>query len=134
MIEHAGDALSALLDGELSSPEVAAVRAHVAGCATCAAELEATAAARSWLRALPVAQPPFGTYERVIRPGRRRWGLAATVASAAACLALLGLSAPQRHVTPALAPMVQDHAATASVGDDPVTELVTAGVPVSFQP
>ena len=54
---HLGDRLSALLDGELTSDEVVAARAHLAGCATCAIELEAADSARSLLPSARMTAP-----------------------------------------------------------------------------
>ncbi|HEY7983642.1 MAG TPA: zf-HC2 domain-containing protein [Ktedonobacterales bacterium] len=47
------DRLSALLDGQLGAAEAAALRAHVSGCASCAAELEALRRVVAALGALP---------------------------------------------------------------------------------
>jgi anti-sigma factor RsiW len=60
-----GDALSALLDGELHGPEAEAARAHLASCAMCAAESIAVTQARSWLRSLPPVEPPADFYVRL---------------------------------------------------------------------
>jgi anti-sigma factor RsiW len=62
---HVGDVLSALLDGELQGAEAEAARAHLAGCATCAAESIAVTQARSWLRSLPPVEPPAQFYVRL---------------------------------------------------------------------
>ncbi|MBU1226075.1 MAG: zf-HC2 domain-containing protein, partial [Actinobacteria bacterium] len=59
-MNHPGDLLSALLDGELTPEEIGAVSEHLDMCAACRAELEATAAARTALRSLPVLDPPPG--------------------------------------------------------------------------
>jgi hypothetical protein len=69
--EHLGELLSAQLDGELTADEAAEVEAHLASCADCRTELEATAAVRTALRAAPAIDPPFGFYERMVRS--RRW-------------------------------------------------------------
>jgi len=63
---HLGDALSALLDGELSDADTAAARAHLATCPTCEAELGAIDQARTWLRGLPPIEPPADFSERLI--------------------------------------------------------------------
>ncbi len=63
---HLGDAVSALLDGELGDGEAEAVRAHLAGCQACDAERAAISQARSWLRGLPAAEPPTDLYERLL--------------------------------------------------------------------
>jgi anti-sigma factor RsiW len=136
---HLGDALTALLDGELSAEEAPAVDAHLAACAVCAAELDALGAVRSGLRALPPEEPPFGFVERLARPHhvrgrRRRWrvGVAALGASAAASLAVLLVSSPTNApVSPQMTRLVEAHATSAS--GDPISQLTPIGVPVSFQ-
>ena len=148
---HLGDALSALLDGELPPAQEAAAQAHLAGCPSCAHELVAVTQARSWVRALPPVEPPFGLFERMLLerpqpvPGafgtgalgtgvslRRRAGLAA-VGAAAAAVMVLGVGSPsQRPVSPAVPRMVEAHATGASVGADLLSKLVPVGVPVSF--
>ena len=68
---HPGDALSALLDGELSPDEEAEVQAHLVACVACRRELEA-------VRRGPAAgsgpcrrsSRPFGLYERMLQPYR----------------------------------------------------------------
>ncbi|MFN2609092.1 MAG: zf-HC2 domain-containing protein [Acidimicrobiales bacterium] len=62
---HLGDLLSALLDGELPTADVAAARTHLAGCRECAAEHAAVALARAWVRALPPVEPPATFYARI---------------------------------------------------------------------
>ena len=137
---HLGDDLSALLDGELTGRLADEARAHLARCPACSAELAAVGEARSWVRALPPVEPPADFYERLragpaaavapLRP--RRVGIAVVAASAAASLALLGLASPQEPATaPPVARLVEAHAT--AVGTDPLSQLVSAGVPVSFQ-
>ena len=58
MAEHAGDLLSALIDGQLSAPEATEVRAHVAACDACARELEDVRDARRLVRSLPAVDLP----------------------------------------------------------------------------
>jgi anti-sigma factor RsiW len=143
---HLGDALSALLDGELPTAQEAAAQAHLARCPSCADELLAVTQARSWVRALPPVEPPFGLFERMLLerpqpvPGafgaraslRRRAGLAAAGAAAAA-VTVLGVGSPsQPPVSPAVPRMVEAHATSASVGADLLSKLVPVGVPVSF--
>jgi anti-sigma factor RsiW len=92
---HLGDELSALLDGELTADEQAAVASHLATCDECRAELEATRTVRGRLRSAGAVDPPFGFYERLTRK-RRRWpavaSAAAAVAIAAACVAIVGFA------------------------------------------
>ncbi len=77
---RAGQLLSAYLDGELSSPEAAAVQEHLMDCSACRGAYAALRATRGLLGALPVAEPPaeFWTTVREIgaRPesGPSRWG------------------------------------------------------------
>jgi anti-sigma factor RsiW len=134
--EHAADALSGLLDGQLAAADEQVVRAHVARCPACAAELRQVETARSWVRGLPAVDPPFGFYERLLDTRRRRrWAAASLVAAAAASVAFVGvLPAREAPVKPAVANLIRTHAVTASVDGDPVSQLATAGVPVSFRP
>lgn len=140
---HLDDVISGLLDGELGTAEARAAEAHLAGCPRCAAELASVSWARRELRALPMLDPPFGLYERVLRRpsaaapslAGRRVGLGVLALSAAASIVLVGLSSPsERQVTPQVPELVEAHAVSASVGGDPLSELVPAGVPVTFRP
>jgi anti-sigma factor RsiW len=132
---HAAEALSALLDGELDAEEAERVRAHLIECADCAAELDEVQVARERLRTAPMVDPPFGFYERLLGTRRRRrWAAASVVAAAAASVAFVGtLPAREDSVNPAVATLVRTHAITASVDGDPLSQLATAGVPVSFR-
>lgn len=140
--KHLGDLLSALLDGELPRSAEEAARAHLAACPSCRSEMEDVRAAQTWLRALPVAEPPFGFLERlVLEPpadlGRRqppRWvSVAAVAASAAAAVGLLGLAPPrQAPVSPSVDRLVEAHATGASLSSDPLSRLAPIGVPVTF--
>jgi len=142
---HLGDVLSGLLDGELPGPQEEGARSHLAVCPACAEELTAVRQARNWVRALPPVDAPFGFYERMLlqpaRPPstfgtpsglRRRAGLAA-LGAAAAAVTVLGVGSPsQRPVSPAVPRLVEAHATSASVGADLLTKLAPMGVPVSF--
>ena len=142
---HLGDALSGLLDGELPAPQEEAARAHLADCPACAEELLAVRQARSWVRTLPPVEAPFGFFERMLletapaapgfaaRPGfRRRAGLAA-LGAAAAAVTVLGVGSPSpRPVSPSVPRLVEAHATSASVGADLLSKLAPVGVPVSF--
>jgi anti-sigma factor RsiW len=144
---HLGDALSALLDGELEPATEEAARAHLAGCPACGAEQAAVAQARRWVRSLPPVEPPARFYGRMLgdRPAgtahrrragtaahRRRAGVAAFAACAAASAVLLGVTSPSDPSTsPPVGRFIEAHA-TAVGGGDPVSHLVTVGVPVSF--
>ena len=148
--DHLGDALSALLDGELPRSAQDAAGAHLAVCPTCAEELLAVRQARTWVRSLPPVDAPFGFYERMLleraeAPShwnagalsaranlRRRAGLAA-LSAAAAAVTVLGVGSPSpRPVNPAIPRLVEAHATSASVGADLLSKLAPAGVPVSF--
>ena len=143
---HLGDALSALLDGELSPAQQETARDHLVACPECTEELAAVGQARSWVRGLPQVDPPFGFYERILldrpQPGtppfgartnlRRRAGFAA-LGAAAAAVTVLGVGSPAaRPVNPAVPRMVEAHATSASVGADLLSKLAPVGVPVSF--
>lgn len=143
---HLGDALSALLDGELPASVELGARAHLADCPACTRELAAVGQARTWVRALPLVEPPFGFYERMLldrgQPTagafgarstlRRRAGLAA-LGAAAAAVTVLGVGSPsQAPVNPAVPRLIEAHATSASVGADLLSKLAPAGVPVSF--
>jgi len=134
--DHAGDLLSALLAAQLAPADELVVRTHVAGCPACATELGAVELARSRVRALRGLDPPFGFYERLLAtPRRRRWAAASLAAAAAASVAFVGvLPAREAPVHPAVATLIRTHAVAASVDGDPVSQLATAGVPVSFRP
>ncbi len=143
---HLGDALSALLDGELSMAQQETARAHLAACPECTEELAAVGQARSWVRGLPQVDPPFGFYERILlnrplpgtvpfgaRPGlRRRAGIAA-LGAAAAAVTVLGVGSPAaRPVNPSMPQLVEAHATSASVGADLLSKLAPVGAPLSF--
>lgn len=133
---HLGDALSALLDEELGPDDEVAAAIHLSACAACAQELEAVRLARTWVRGLPQAAPPFGFYERMLldrgRPLRRRAGVAAFAACAAA-VTVLGVGSPRQvTVSPSVARLVEAHAAGASLGNDLLSKLAPMAVPVKF--
>lgn len=142
---HLGDALSALLDGELPRPQEEAARAHLAVCHDCAEELLDVRQARAWVRGLPPVEPPFGFYERLLRGAplsvaafaaqprvRRRAGVAA-LGAAAAAVTVLGIGSPSpTPVRPSVPRLVEAHATSASVGADLLSKLAPVGVPVSF--
>jgi len=133
---HLGDGLSALVDGELGLPDEARALEHLAGCPQCAAELEWTTRARALLRALPLAEPPVGypdtVVRRIARPGGRRPAAALAGVAAAAAAVLLTLSARSGPVTPPVDRFVQAHATSPASGD-PITEMAPVAVPVSIR-
>jgi anti-sigma factor RsiW len=121
--QHLGDALSALLDGELSADDDAAARAHLDACPTCRAALADEAGVRAAVRALPPVDAPFGFYERVLRSGpdpvgkpkrRVRFGMANLVATAAAWVLILAVGSfragGEGSVDPAVGHFVTAHA------------------------
>jgi len=133
--DHLGDALSGLLDGELGTGREEAAMAHLAGCTRCAEELLAVRQARTWVRALPPVDAPFGFYERVLleRNQLRRRAALVAVGAAAAAVTVLGVGSPrQSPVSPAVPRLVEAHAGGASVGADLLTKLAPIAVPVSF--
>ena len=150
--DHLGDALSGLVDGELGPGQEEAALAHLAGCPSCADELSGVRQTRAWVRALPPVDAPLGFYEGMLhdrrfgasRSGRqqplpvagaqlrRRAGLVA-VGAAAAAITVLGVGSPsQTPVSPAVPRLVEAHASSASVGADLLGKLAPMGVPVSF--
>ena len=136
MNAHPGDLLSALLDGELSPGEEEGVRAHLDECAQCRRELQFISEARSFVRDLAPVDPPFGLFERMLRP-RNRWarrGVAALTGAAAVSVAVMAFATPREpHVSPHVGQLVNAHTASASTSGDPVSQLTPAAVPVSFQ-
>jgi anti-sigma factor RsiW len=83
--------LSAHLDGEVRSAERAALETHLAGCPSCAAELDQLRVVRSLVRSLPVRRLPegVGPLPAAAAAPEHRGLLRAGVAFAAA-LGLLG--------------------------------------------
>lgn len=57
-LAHAGDKLSAYLDGEITGTELEAVTTHLVDCAECRDELHEIDGARTAIRALPRIDPP----------------------------------------------------------------------------
>jgi anti-sigma factor RsiW len=69
---RAGRLLSAYLDGELPSPEAAAVQEHLLDCAVCRDAYADLRAAKGLLGALPLAEPPAEFWTEVRAIGARR--------------------------------------------------------------
>jgi hypothetical protein len=121
--DHPGDALSALVDGELDPEEDAAVRAHVAECPMCAYELEGIRRSRRAVRLLPAVDLPGDVTARLLAVGdgaggrlvsvlgnRRRLAAAVAVAASVAALALVGGPADgESTVTASLTGAVEAH-------------------------
>ena len=59
-MNHAGELISAYLDGELARSEVEGLFGHVGSCGKCSAELEALQSVRSAVRSLPQLELPPG--------------------------------------------------------------------------
>jgi anti-sigma factor RsiW len=134
--DHPGDALSALLDGELSPADEAAVQAHLVACRPCRHDMEAAKVARLWVRALPPVEPPFGLYERMLQPylpGRRRVAMAFLGAAAAVAAVVVSVApARQEPIDPSVATLIEAHATSASTEGDPLSNLAPAGVAVTI--
>ncbi|MBV8981167.1 MAG: zf-HC2 domain-containing protein [Acidimicrobiia bacterium] len=135
-MSHLDDLLSAYVDGELTPGEEQRVRAHLDTCPECRRELQFIGEGRSLVRGLPPVDPPFGFYERLLRP-QRRWARAAVgalAAGAAASVALMAGAAPHEpRVRPNVAQLVDAHTASASTSGDPLSGITPAAVPVSFR-
>lgn len=119
---HPGDALSAMLDGQLAAGEEAAVRAHVDRCRECAEELHWARSTRWALRSLPAVEPPGSLLDALQIPA------AAPAASAPA--APVTFLAERRRRRPSVG--VAAASVAASVG------LVLVGIgliePVTYEP
>ena len=69
--EAALDLIEPSLDGDLDAGEEARLRAHLAACAACAAELAFAQRVQRELRALPQPEVPPELLARVVQAGRR---------------------------------------------------------------
>ncbi|HLE39320.1 MAG TPA: zf-HC2 domain-containing protein [Acidimicrobiia bacterium] len=86
-MNHLGDVLSALLDGELGGTERGEAERHLAECEACRLELSLIESARGVVRALPSLEPPPGLLPTRLR--RRRWVLSpAWITTVAVAVAL----------------------------------------------
>lgn len=126
-----GELMCALLDGELAPDEQERVERFVAGSPAAQTELAALSAVRSLVRDLPAVDPPFGFYERLLRPDRStrhqrhtgaRVGAALAVAAAAVVL-IIGVTPAADSVVPPVEAFAQRHVqmdpATAGSGTEP---------------
>jgi len=118
--------LHAYLDGELPSPERAALESHLAQCATCRAQLaeerallERSAALLGSARPVERAVPPF---EQVRRATRRPWYVRTEFAWAASLVLAVGLG---YYLADAIAP----REAPANRGPAAVASTVSESVP-----
>ena len=137
--------LSAYLDGELDTAARAAVDARLAESDAWRADLAAVRTARDAVRTLAPVEAPAGFWERVLAPenvvdlaaarrGRAwvsRWRALAGAAAAAGVLGVVFVPRPEP-VQPAFAKLTQSHAERASLGNDVVTNLAGAVVPVGL--
>jgi anti-sigma factor RsiW len=104
-MNHAGDLISAYLDGELNRPEIDELRAHLASCGRCSAELQEMQQVRSAVRSLPLLELPTGLVPEAdaeVIPLRRNRGF--WVGAAAAAIALvIAIAALVTPSTPSIA-------------------------------
>lgn len=90
--QHCGPLLSAYADGQLDGEERAQVETHIANCEQCRREVETTSAVATFVRTLPMLEPPpgfFSTGFHALRHSKR----ALLLASAAAAVAFVIASA-----------------------------------------
>lgn len=89
-MSHAGDLMSAYLDGELNRAEIEQLEAHLSSCGNCAAEIQQMQTVRSAVRSLPMLELPAGLVPEAdaeVVPLRRNKGF--WVGAAAAAVALV---------------------------------------------
>ena len=115
--------LSAHLDGELDPERAAEVEAWLAEDAEARAAYDELAEVRSLVRGLPPVDPPFGFYERMVHPPRRRRrvgriALGAATALVAAFVLLAGLTPVADPIVPAVEAFAQRH--DAMMGSEPM--------------
>jgi predicted anti-sigma-YlaC factor YlaD len=85
------ESLSAQLDGELPElEELASQRAHLRGCADCAAWAEDVKRATLWLREAPLEEPAISLARPRFRRARGTASVALVAAAAASVVAVLG--------------------------------------------
>ena len=104
-MNHAGELLSAYLDGELARSEIDLLQAHLATCGKCAAELQEMQTVRSAVRSLPLLELPSGLIPEAdaeVVPLRRNKGfwVGAAAAAVALVIAIAALVTPS---TPSVA-------------------------------
>jgi anti-sigma factor RsiW len=101
-MNHAGDLVSAYLDGELTRPEIEQLQAHLSSCGRCAAEIQEMQLVRSAVRSLPMLELPPGLVPEAdvevvpLRHNKGFWvgAAAAAVALVIAIAALVTPSSP----------------------------------------
>jgi anti-sigma factor RsiW len=140
--------LSAYVDNELDAGARADVEARLAASSEWRAVLDEVRETRDAVRGLPPVAAPPGFWERVLstdadvvdlaaaRARRSRVHRWTALAAATAAAAVLGVAVVPRAqpVEPPLATLTQVHAERASLGNDVVTNLAGAVVPVSADP
>lgn len=101
---HAGELISAYLDGELTRVEIDQMFAHLANCGRCSVEMQQVQAVRSAVRSLPMLELPMGLIpeaDAVVVPLHRNRGF--LVGAAAAVVALvIAVAAIVTPATPAI--------------------------------
>jgi hypothetical protein len=109
--------LDAYLDEELTVAEQRSVDELLASSAEARAELDDIRRVRSLVRGLPEVDAPFGFYERMVRPKRRRArgvAFAAVGAVAAAVVLVIALAPVGDQFTPPVDDVALDHVTLAS--------------------
>ncbi len=104
-MNHAGELISAYLDGELARPEIDQLQAHLANCGKCAAELQEMQTVRSAVRSLPLFELPSGLIPEAdaeVVPLRRNKGFWVGAAAAAVAL-VIAIAAIVTPSTPSVA-------------------------------
>ena len=89
-MSHAGELISAFLDGELARHEIDQLQGHLSTCGKCAAEMQEMQVVRSAVRSLPLLELPPGLIPEAdaeVIPLRRNKGF--LVGAAAAVVALV---------------------------------------------
>jgi anti-sigma factor RsiW len=104
-MSHAGEQISAYLDGELARAEIDQLQAHLATCGRCVGELQEMQMVRSAVRSLPLLELPPGLIPEAdaeVVPLRRNKGF--LVGAAAAVVALvIAIAAIVTPTTPSVA-------------------------------
>jgi len=104
-MSHAGELISAYLDGELAKAEIDQLHSHLATCGKCAAELQEMQVVRSAVRSLPLLELPAGLIPEAdaeVVPLRRNKGfwVGAAAAAVAVVIAIAAIVTPS---TPSVA-------------------------------
>ena len=126
---HAGDLVSAWLDGELDPATTTWVDEHLAGCDPCRAAADEARLARQWVRSLPsvdgseVVSGFLGRHRAMIRTGTTLVGVAAVA------LGAIALSSAVLHpeVVPEIDALVDAHLAAHDAPAEPHTAMAESG-------